>query len=47
MCAVFNGHDITPDMGKLDWVAWYLPVGEEFAKTMLVNTTNYYLKNNG
>ena len=47
MCAVFNGHDITPDMGKLDWIAWYLPVGEEFAKTMLVNTTNYYLKNNG
>lgn len=47
MCAVFNGHDITPDMGKLDWIAWYLPVGEEFAKTMLVNTTSYYLKNNG
>ena len=44
MCAVFNGHDITPDMGKLDWIAWYLPVGEEFAKTMLVNTSNYYLK---
>ena len=47
MCAVFNGHDITPEMGKLDWIAWYMPVGAEYAKTMIVNTQAYYQKNNG
>lgn len=47
MCAVFNGRDITPDMGKLDWIAWYLPVASATNKTMLVNTASYYTKNNG
>ena len=47
MCAVFNGRDITPDMGKLDWIAWYMPVGNSEAKTMLVDTEAYYAKNNG
>jgi hypothetical protein len=34
-------------MGKLDWVAWYLPIPSLTAKTMLVNTEDYYTKDNG
>lgn len=46
MRAVYNGKEITPDLGNLDWIAWYLPVGDN-SKSMLLNTTSYQTKDNG
>ena len=46
MRAVYNGKEITPDLGNLDWIAWYLPVGDN-SKSMLLNTTAYQTKDNG
>lgn len=46
MRAVYNGKDITPDLGTLDYIAWYLPIGVN-SKTMLLETPNYYTKDNG
>jgi hypothetical protein len=40
MRAVYNGHEITPDLGSLDWITWYLPIGEN-SKTMILNTKAY------
>lgn len=46
MRAVYNGKEITPDLGTLDWIAWYLPVGDN-SKSMLLNTTAFQTKDNG
>ena len=46
MRAVYNGKEITPDLGTLDYIAWYLPIGTN-SKTMLLETPNYYTKDNG
>jgi hypothetical protein len=46
MRAVYDGKEITPDLGNLDWIAWYLPIGDN-SKSMLLNTTAYQTKDNG
>lgn len=46
MRAVYNGKEITPDLGVLDYIAWYLPIGTN-SKTMLLETPNYYTKDDG
>ena len=46
MRAVYNGKEITPDLGTLDYIAWYLPIGTN-SKTMLLETPNYYTKDGG
>ncbi len=46
MRAVYNGKEITPGLGNLDYIAWYLPLGGN-AKTMLLNTQAYYTKDDG
>jgi hypothetical protein len=37
MRAVYNGKEITAELGTLDYIAWYLPTGQN-AKTMLLDT---------
>lgn len=46
MRAVYNGHEITPSLGALDWITWYLPIGEN-SKTMILNTKAYQIKDGG
>jgi hypothetical protein len=46
MRAVYNGKEITPELGHLDWIAWYLPLGKN-SKTMILNTKAYQTKDSG
>lgn len=46
LIAIYNGQEITNLLGDLDWIKWYLPTGKS-SKTMLADTNEYYVKNNG
>ena len=46
MRAVYNGKEITPELGNLDYIDWYLPVIDQ-SKTMILNTKAYFEKDKG
>ena len=42
--AMYQGGEITEDLGTVNWIKWYLPTGSE---TMIISTDDMYKENNG
>lgn len=42
--AMYQGGEITEDLGTVNWIKWYLPAGSE---TMIISTDDMYKENNG